>query len=68
MSVLSYVIVCGLELLCASGTACVKFLGRLIMHMKLMAGTFNGINDIAFLNNIMNGCCLCFVGMARNQV
>lgn len=68
VSLLSYVIVCGLELLCALGSACVKFLGRLIMHMKFMVTAFNGINDTAFINNIMNRCCLCFVGMARNQI
>lgn len=60
--------VCGLELLRASGSACVKFLGRLIMHMKLMAGEFNGINETAFISNIMSRFCLCFVGMASKLV
>ena len=68
MSVLSYVMVCGLELLHASGSACVKFLGRLIIHMKLMASAFDDVNDTAFINNIMSRCCLCFVGMASNIV
>jgi hypothetical protein len=67
MSVLSYIMVCGLELLRASERACVKFLGRLIICMKLMASAFNDINDTAFINNIMSRCCLCFVGMASNM-
>jgi hypothetical protein len=58
MSVLSCVMVCGLELLHAYGSACVKFLGRLIMHMKLIFSAFNGISDTAFINNIMNWHCL----------
>jgi hypothetical protein len=60
--------VCGLELLCASGSACLKLLGRLIIRVKSMASAFNGINDMAFINNIMSGCCLCLVGMASNIV
>ena len=38
------------------------------MHMKLMTSEFNGINDTAYINNIMSICCLCFVGMASNLV